>query len=296
MGQGEKQLRLPSLLEPPKTVIEMDAWLQAYLGVTLPHVAVCPDHVSPLEALWLIYSETYEDVLVLGNRGGGKTLMLASYATLYAITHPEAEIAVIASEKGQAHVLLNYIRSMFLPRLNQLAPKVFNTASTQVSAERILFPNKSVIYLRAATLKGTNAPHPHKLIMDEVELLDDWQIVQEAFNMAMTDVRRGYKGQNILASSRKFRFGIVQRLLDHASNFNLKVLQWCVFEVMQPPPKCPDCEQCALIQRADGLRFNELCRGRGRWSSGYMPIEHVWGEFRRLDPQVFDAQWGRLIR
>ncbi len=272
-------------------VEDADVWLQAYLGVKLPHVAVCPDHVSPLEVFWLLYSEAVEDAFLLANRGGGKTTLLAAYTTCYALTHPEAEICIIAGETGQARMLINIIRSQFLPRLANLFPQIINSHTIIDTAERIVFPNKSVVFMRAATLKGTNAPHPHKVIFDEVETFDDWTIIQEALNMAMMDAKRGYKAQNIFASSRKFRFGIAQKLLDTKDAMGLVVLPWCVFETMQPCESCPHNPKCAETKRADGLAFSELCAGRGRWSAGYIPLDHVLGEYRRLDPQVFDAQW-----
>ena len=287
--EGLKQL--PPLMQPLKTIEEADIWLQAYLRVVLPHVAVCPGHYSPLEVFWLIYSEKVEDALIIANRGGGKTTLLAAYATCYLLTHKEAEICVIAGEKGQAQILMNYIRANFLPMLHQLFPSIINSRTVQESAERITFPNGSTLFIRAATLKGTNAPHPHKVLFDEVETFDDWTIIQEALNMAMSDERKGYKGQNIFASSRKFRFGIVQKLIDQAEAMGLTILPWCVFETLKS--SCcnyPDCSACE-VTRADGLKFKDLCRGKGRYSSGYLPLDHVLAEFRRLDPQVFDSQW-----
>lgn len=285
-----KQTKLPHLYTPPADVQTYDMWLQAYCGIKLPHVAVCPDHYSPLEIAWLIFSESVEDVLIVANRGGGKTILLAAYAFSYALTHPESEICVLAGSEGQSTILLNYIKTMFLPRLSKILPYSIAT-QTKVSAERIAFPNGSVIFMRAATLKGTNAPHPHKVIFDEVECFDDWTIVQEGLNMAFTDTQRGYKAQNIFASSRKFRFGILQKLIDMSETIGLKVMGWCVFESMQQCPTCPMGEQCELTKRADGLSFAQLCRGRGKYSSGFIPIEHVLGEFKKLDPQVFDSQW-----
>jgi hypothetical protein len=290
-GQPQELRKLPPLLQPLKTVEDADMWLQAYLKVVLPHVAVCPNHYSPLEVFWLIYSEKVEDALIIANRGGGKTTLLAAYATCYLLTHKESEICVIAGEKGQAYILMNYIRGNFLPTLHTLFPAIINSRTVRESAEQIVFPNKSVIYVRAATLKGTNAPHPHKVIFDEVETFDDWTIIQEALNMAITDERKGYKGQNIFASSRKFRFGIVQKLLDQAEVMGLTVLPWCLFETLAPS-RCqyPDCSQCEL-RRADGVAFKDICQGKARYSAGFLSLDHVLSEFRRLDPQVFDAQW-----
>jgi len=297
MGEKKKQTtegslrKLPPLMQPLKTIEDADIWLQAYLRVVLPHVAVCPNHYSPLEVFWLLYSEKVEDALIIANRGGGKTTLLAAYATCYLLTHKEAEICIIAGEKGQAQILMNYIRANFLPTLHQLFPTIINARTVQESAEKITFPNKSTLFIRAATLKGTNAPHPHKVLFDEVETFDDWTIIQEALNMAMTDAKRGYKGQNIFASSRKFRFGIVQKLLDLAEPMGLTVFTWCVFETIQSTLcRYPDCSFCE-VTRADGLKFKDLCRGKGRYSAGFIPLDHVLAEFRRLDPQVFDAQW-----
>jgi len=247
-------------------------------------VAVCEGHESPLATFWDIASGSTHDALIIANRGGTKTMGLAALAVYMCVTHPSYEVVLMCAGLNQVAELLRHARA-FASRL-----AAFDSSFTNIlmSAERIIFPNGSSIQVRAATLRGSNAPHPHMCIFDEVECFEDMTIIEEALSMAMDDAVKGYPGVNIFSSSRKFRFGIIQRLLDEADQRGLKVYVWCVFETMAPcDNNCLECEGVASA----GMSFKTICGGRGRFSMGYIPKGHVLQEFKRLSLQTFEAQW-----
>ncbi len=283
---------LPPLLKPCETVEEFDLWLQGYLGYKAPHMAVCPNHVSPLEAFWSIASDQVEDVFIVANRSGTKTLGLSALITYLCLVNPGYEVVVMAAALNQADEIIKNIRMKFLPRLSAFFPRVFTKQATVVSAERIVFPTGSFVMLRAATLSGANAPHPHMVVFDEVECFEDWTIIEEALSMAQDDTTKRYRAHNVFSSSRKFRFGIAQKLIEEGPVRGIKVLSWCVFETMERCTEYPEgCEQCKQVVRADGKSFWDLCQGKASWSRGYLPKEHVIRESLRLSPHTYDAQW-----
>jgi len=74
----------------------------------------------------------------------------------------------------------------------------------------------------------SNSPHPHLLAVDEVELLP-WPVLQQAFSMPMSG--GGHQAITVLTSTRKERFGTMQRLLDKVENdpgFPYRLYTWCV--------------------------------------------------------------------
>lgn len=63
---------IPSL-SPPGSPAEMREWLAHYAGVSLPHRACCPEHTSPLDAVWMAYRAEDPRMVWHASRGfGGK--------------------------------------------------------------------------------------------------------------------------------------------------------------------------------------------------------------------------------
>ena len=62
-------------------------------GFHFSRKAICEGHVAPLDIFWSLFSGELRDALIIGNRSGGKTLMLALLEYLlmrfrrYSISH-----------------------------------------------------------------------------------------------------------------------------------------------------------------------------------------------------------------
>ncbi len=62
---------------PPQSADELNDWFDENCGVRLPSKVMTDGHIAPLEAAWKLFTCEWTDVIVLGSRTGGKTLLLA---------------------------------------------------------------------------------------------------------------------------------------------------------------------------------------------------------------------------
>lgn len=79
----------------------------------------------------------------------------------------------------------------------------------------------------------SNSPHPVAASLDEVELMD-WEILQEAFNMARD--AKGYKSATRLTSTRKKNSGTMQKIIEEADQRGLKIYQWNLWDTVETCP------------------------------------------------------------
>lgn len=143
------------------------------------------------------------------------------------------------------------------------------------------FPNRSQVEILAGTIRGVNAPHPHKNHFDEVEL-SDWVVLQEAFSMAKSSDE--IRGQNLFTSTRKYAAGIMSRLLDEAIDRAFKVYTFCIWETIEPIPPEREAEVRKIFPEAPEALYQKK-------DSGFIKIDDAIRAKRNLDPEVWEAQW-----
>lgn len=220
----------------------------------------------------------YKVTLGMANRSGGKTFSFAIIALLNTLANDNCESANLGAIQAQANRCYRYMRQ-FMGR-----SKVFNGfIKGEPRIQRTDFINGSSNEVLVATMTGVNSPHPQKLAMDEIELIP-WVILQEAFSMVQS--KGDVKGTTVLGSTRKFAIGPMQRLIDEGRN--IKLFQWCIWEVMKPLPKDdPELMERIRVEMVDILPKD--------WESlhwdGYYDWEDLLEKWATLDREVWDAQW-----
>lgn len=160
-------------------------------------------------------------------------------------------------------------------------------------------------------LVTSNSPHPCVATLDEVELID-WNILQEAFNMARSG--RGYRGSTRLTSTRKKASGTMQRLLDEAPQRGFKIYKWNLWDTIQTCPltendmgQITDQQElytylngkgepssCFVYSSCMNCPMLPACRGQAKTSNagpnGVVKIEDAIKNYKTLDKEVWDAQ------
>ena len=268
----------------PRNRDELFGFCRTYFGWHFARRAVTEGNTAPLDVLAALFFEELLDVILLASRSSGKTLLLAQVSALNALFKSGSETAALGAVLYQAEKMFRYFQNMFEHELfsDDIGPSVMRMTKLK---------NGSSVQILTGTITGTNAPHPHKAIADEVELID-WAVLQQFFSMARSE--RGIAGQNILASTRKVPFGSMQRLLDKVSSepsFPFKVLTWDTFDVLQ---KC-DGSQCArckeIVRVEDEKSFFDTCLGRAKQSDGFYLLNDAHRKFVTLDANVWDSEW-----
>lgn len=198
---------------------ELYFYIKEYLGHHIPTESFCPEHQSPFQFLADVYFERVTFALAFGSRSSGKTTDVAILNHLDTVFKgKEIEICSAGSTLDQAQKGYRYYQQTFKdPLLSSLLKN-----SIQSHSETY---NGSVLEVVAGTSKGMNGPHPMKVRIDEVELME-WSILQEGLSMSIS--KGAVKAQDVLSSSRKVSRGVMQRLLSEADQTGLKVYNFCV--------------------------------------------------------------------
>jgi len=272
-------------------------------GLHFARHPVCEHHQAPLDAVWDIYSQSIRNAVIIGSRMSGKTSLIAFLQVAFALSYDGCESVSVAARIDQAKLCYDYIRRM-LYRHEIFAKYTPPPQSPNHSSERLILHNGSIIRILPATEKGLNAPHPHKVFFDEVDLID-WTVLQQGLSMAKGDESRGLVGQQIFASSWKKSFGPMARLSKALLSGGLiegggnliggRVYRWCVFDVMKRCSSAAECEQCKLIRKplssGGEISFYDICQGRCLKSDGFLPREEAWERFIQMDEAVFKSEW-----
>ncbi len=220
----------------------------------------------------------YKRILAMANRSGGKTIDMAILGILDVIGNDHCESSNLGAIQVQARRCAKYMQDFI-----NANPDFQARLASEMSIEKIKWHNGSVNEILVASMSGVNGPHPQKLKMDEVELIP-WPIIQEAFSTVQS--KKGVESVMVLGSTRKFAAGPMQRLVeDSIARGNIKLFQWCIWEVVEPLPK--DEKEVARIKEI----FGEYLSPNVEQCSGYYTWKDLIETFGTLDKKVWETQW-----
>lgn len=284
-------------LPKPRSKKEFAAMLYNLFGFLPPAVGVCPGHSAPLDVFWKIYNQEYTNFVIVAARKSGKTMGIAALQVLFALTYERLDSCDVAATVQQTQVCYEHSRRfLFAPQGHlgkQLIPQYIIDEGTK---REIQLRTGSRIFITTGNIRGVNAIHPHKLFMDEVELIGGWHVIQEALLSPHTE---GDKlRQIVFISSWKYRGGLLDRLINtFKDDPQSHIAFWCGFEAMQP---IKDCSFCKNLKRrlSDGtiVTFEEFCKNpdgtcKGKRARGFISLVDVRNDFVGLEENLFRAQW-----
>ncbi len=252
-------------------------WLFIYLacGYKIPTKAVCADHVAPFTILSDLFFERVTNCLILGTRSGGKTFLIIGVLgflnLLFKPQHTTTDASAILSQAkdGFKHLKKLIQSAWWLSKKNVI----------EVLLSRTRFTNGAEVEIVTASKAGVNARHPNVLILDEVDLIPDWDILEESFSMSMT--KNGFKAQNIFLSTRKTATGTMQKLIDESQDRGFKLYVFCVWEI---------CERC-IARPCDRCKIAGKGQGKAKKSNGFYFLSDLETKIRGMDARTFKAQW-----
>lgn len=256
---------------------QLHVFIKIFFGISIPRNAVCSNHQAPFDFFCDVFFEKHADFIALANRNGGKTLIFALLNALFSILYDDCESSTAAAIVRQAQKCYKYFKK-FLVNNKYLSSYVERSIQTETS-----LTNGSSTQVLVGTISGVNSPHPHKNQLDEVDLMD-WNVLQEAFSMSKSD--EGIPGQNILASTRKSVTGPMSKLLDEGARLGFKSYEWCIWEVIEPLP-----DKNSMLYKEITAEFGKELPKNIAKSDGFYKWTDAIGKHRKLDPNIWDAQW-----
>ncbi len=233
-----------------------------------------------------------EDLLVWANRGGGKT-MLAAAATLFdGLFRGPMKIRVLGGSFDQSDRLAEYIREFV-----NLRPELLEG---NVRRDRVKLIGGSEIRMLAQSQRAVRGQHVQKIRCDEVDLFDSdvWQAVQ----FATRSINR-VRGSIEVLSTLHRQGGLMHRLVQEAQQRSghetsaeaegdakcqttkpgagYKLINWCLWEVIEKCPPERKCEECLLA---------DDCRGVARHAEGFFRIDDAITIKARSSQAAWEAE------
>lgn len=275
-NQKKKAFFNSFLRNPPKTDAELDAFIQIYFGLKIPNKVITPGHVSPFQFISDLFFERVRQAIGFANRTGGKTFNVYLLSLLYMLFKPGCTITGAGAVEEQA--LTGYAHVSNWCKNNEW---VKSQVDGKPSVKETRFINMARLKIITATINGFNSPHPHKSIIDEVELLDP-DLLEEAYSMAKSERDRSIMAQDILISTRKTMTGLMQKIIAEAPKKKFQIYKWNIWEVL---------EKCTLQIKCVDCDLFKVCEGRAKECDGYYLIDDLIDKYVKMSDNVFRAQW-----
>jgi hypothetical protein len=283
----------------PQSEEELVQLIEETFGYRLPTVATCEGHIAPSTAVWRLFNHEVRSALVIANRGGGKTLTIALLHYLLGRFMPGHDTMSLGAIELQAQRAYRLFQDL-LRRESGKAPEK-HPLIEKLTRKETDMTNGSHVAIAGATLANVNGPHPHCLIFDELEVLEDGRVYDES--RAMTQGSPGHKALDVITSTRKWLGGKIQRLFDQCEEAEARGeippferMVWCVFETLEQQPGCGTtcgCDEVVSGQWEDGSprKFSDYCQGKLLKADGWLGLGDAHAKFRQNSMDVWESQF-----
>lgn len=315
-------------LRGPQTKEEFWQYFDEEIGIKLGRSAVCQGHSSQLDILWEIYSFQVKRVLLVLNRGGGKTSSMAWVDYLSAKFIPGFESFTIGPGMNQGqrkyeHILPFVVEGGVIG--GKLKPGIERSTTTVTQWES----GSKIEIALGGGVANANGPRTPRLHRDETELMED-ETYKQAGNIPAGKMSRDGEtyihAQIIDTSTMKWAGGRIDKMIkEYRASIaagevpSMEVRIACIFEMAAENPSCqsvdPEVRRARLTElgrdpnelcdchkykrdywEAEGDELpkprylNEVCSGRFFRSRGYKRFDDIITLFQENDRQTWNAE------
>jgi len=236
-----------------ETKEELSKFIQVFFGLHLPDQTVSRfADTNPLNIIWEVYNitvnktnpEGIEELLYVAGRGSGKTLGMA-IAELLIMLHDGRDVCHVGAVIAQAKRCYEYQTNFMLsPRIRPILDnkkvaqedRVLQKLNMEKSAFNI--DGKPVtIEVLPCTLKACNGPHVPLVVTDEIDTVSGEGLKAFKEISGMLDSRGDKIALRVGISTRKSRYGLMNKMMEDAEEAGRHVRRWTAWEFTA---KCPD--------------------------------------------------------
>jgi hypothetical protein len=249
----EEEKRLKMLLTPCRTKKELYRWIQYHLALSLPDKIVSRyANSSPFDFIWELYEivvlkrnpKKISEILGVAGRGTGKTLGMAIFEFL-SVLHDGRDTVHVGAIMAQAERCYNYIKSFTVNKRvkNIISPSGVSDEmrilekSNMSKSDFNIDGNKVTLEILPCTMKSTNGPHAPLVVVDEIDTVDNEGLKAYKEINGMLDTKSGKKALRVGISTRKSRYGLMNRQIENAEKENREIRKWTLFEFTE---RCND--------------------------------------------------------
>lgn len=304
----------------PQTDDELHAYIKEATGYHVPRVAVVEGHSPPFAMIADFFFGRVTDAVALAGRETGKTVDMALLHIANARWKPNHTTTHFGAVMSQAtRCATEYRRAVRRSAFDDGRPKERGRLG---GGKEFEWPARfgSLCEILPGTEAQTQSGHPHLVSFDEAEQ-SKYQSFTNAKGMP-SEYRHGDRrivGQFLTASTRQFRGGRMQAILDDATAKGIKVYEWNVLDSMEPcdgqsgRPSCVGWE-CPIARWCMGGEPPDVDReaydyeppvetphhcdedkqrgphGRVVHADGYRSYEQILAVFNRNDIETWESQ------
>lgn len=312
-AQAELERRLRE--NGPQDDDELHEWLKHELRIDIPRTSVCEGHNAPFQFLADLFFERCDAALLMANRGGSKTFLVAVLHWMNSRFKPGVESCTFGATEAQSLRAYAHLKSWIYDEdaTRKSGKAVLRPEIASSLMRETIFRNGSKVEVLPGTAAAVNGPHPQKAHADEIELMDDgtWR---ESRNMTISKRLkdgRVIKPQDIATSTRKGPNGRMQALIDEIEQAVIAgyrpprtLYVWCIKETAAQVPNCqvacptlPPGERCEChtVRKGeweDGTPrlLKDICDGDFHRSRGWQPYPDIVKQFTENDRDTFEVQ------
>lgn len=282
-------------LARPATAGHLWRWIAAHTGLRVPHRPVCRGHCAPFAPLADAWADPPPVALVLGPRGGGKSLTQGLLAHLHARFDPGRHTRILGGSRAQAAQVYEAIKFIALDAAgpagadrDALAPRL-GLLKTEAT-----YRTGTTVSILSASPTSVRGPHVPRLALDEVDEIDA-EVRDAAFGMCMG--LNGWPASVLMTSTWHRPGGPMSALLDRARGGDFPLYSYCIFDVLQ---RCPEersgpglerCPECPLMPWCHEDRDEFGGVPRAKRSAGHYPIDSLVQKARTVSARVFEADY-----
>lgn len=267
------------LLRPCDDADALHAWVHLFTGMNVPRAGVCPGHDAPFAYLEAAYFEPARDLVVWAPRGGGKT-RLAAVATLLDLLHkPGCRVRILGGSLAQSMKMWDYL----LPDLHRLARRELTNRLSD-SSKRLRLRSGSDAAVLTQSQRAVRGLRVQKLRCDEVELFDPevWEAAQLVTRSTTLRGGRRIAGSVEALSTLHRPHGLMSRVVESAERNDVRIIKWCLLDVLERCGPERECETCPL--------FDE-CNGRAKThAGGHFAIDDAIRMKRRVSLETWESE------
>lgn len=273
----------------------LNTWMRYFLGVSLPRVPVCRDHAAPLDIFSDVYFHDHPVTLILGPRGGGKTMMSSLDSHLRARYDPNYDAKIIGGSLEQSKQVKENIDSIVIGGGGQHGRD--EDVIRRITEKKIVYVNGPEVSFLPASNKAARGPHIPGLKIDEVDEVPR-TVLESAVGMAQGNIKKGLKTSILMTSTWHNDGGLMGEMIQKAKENRYPFHRFCVFEVLE---KCPEsrsgrdlekCPECPIVRwcHEDRGEFPGW-EPKAKRSNGHYPIETLIQKCLILGEGVIKADY-----
>ncbi len=250
--------------------------LKTGLDLTISDKVICgnPKHTRPFRFLWDMYSAAVNEAILWTNRAGGKSYLGGLITWLRSASNDNVATKILGGsfeQSAKSYMAMTDLwdRSGTEKDMLKQSPQITKTN----------WLNGSNVEILTASHNSVRGPHPHKLILDEVEEMD-FKIYEAALSQPQGSMN--ISSSTLIMSTMHKSYGMMNYLLENYKKMGFKLYNWCVFEVLE---SCKDyvCSTCPIRVICPGEHMKQ--------AEGHYCIEDMVKKMKQLSRRAFNTEW-----